>query len=277
MNDKTYPSVKNVILLCLLFLCIQTGLGLLIGVSRDVFQISDISVFMGVLTASASIISFGIILLIGFKRTKRKFIEVFKFNKTSPFLWFSTIIFMIGLVIVTSELDNILNFVLPMPEMFKNALATLIVDQNFAVAIIVIAIIPALTEELFFRGLVLDGFTRNYTRRKAILLSALFFGIIHLNPWQFLSGFIIGLFSAWICVNSNSIWLSICIHLFNNALYAITVRFKNLIPIIGYNNAANAVQVIFQPLWFDLMGLLLLIIGIILLRKGFRGKAKNGV
>jgi membrane protease YdiL (CAAX protease family) len=276
MDGKIYPGIKNSILLCLLFLGIQIGLGLLIGISRVIFNISDISLFIGVLTALTSIISSGIVLFLGFKKTKRKFHEVFKFNNVSVFLWVSIVIFMMGFVIVTSELDNILNSILPMPEMFKDVFETLMAEQIFVVAIIVMAIIPAFTEELFFRGLILDGFNRNYTRRKAILLSALFFGIIHLNPWQFLSGFIIGLFSAWICVNTNSIWLSIYIHLFNNMLYTVTVKYRNLVPIKGFN-ANNAIPVEFQPIWFNIIWLILLILGILLLKKGFIQKAKNGV
>ena len=176
MDGKIYPGIKNSILLCLLFLGIQIGLGLLIGISRVIFNISDISLFIGVLTALTSIISSGIVLFLGFKKTKRKFHEVFKFNNVSVFRWVSIVIFMMGFVIVTSELDNILNSILPMPEMFKDVFETLMAEQIFVVAIIVMAIIPAFTEELFFRGLILDGFNRNYTRRKAILLSALFFG-----------------------------------------------------------------------------------------------------
>jgi membrane protease YdiL (CAAX protease family) len=229
----------------------------------------------GVATALSNIISFGIVLLIGFKKTKRKFNEVFKLNNVPTFLWIATTVFIIGFIIVSSELDNILNYILPMPEMFKGTLEAPIAEQMFIVAIIVMAIIPAFTEELFFRGLVLDGFNRNYTRRKAIVLSALLFGIIHLNPWQFLNGFIIGSLCAWICLNTNSIWLSIYIHLFNNTLYTITIKYRNLIPLKG-SNANNTMSLEFQPLWFDIMGLILLILGIILLKKGISRKAKNG-
>jgi membrane protease YdiL (CAAX protease family) len=275
MNGKIYPTLKNSILLCLLFLGIQIGLGVIIGFFRQIFNISELSMIAGVATTLSSIVSFGIVLLIGFKKTKRKFNEVFKLNSVSPFLWIATTVFIIGFIIITSELDNILNYIFPMPEMFKGSLEALIAERIFIVAIIFMAIIPAFTEELFFRGLILDGLNRNYTRRKAILLSALFFGIIHLNPWQFLSGFIMGSFCAWICINTNSLWLSIYIHLFNNALYTITIKYKNLIPIKG-SNANNAISLGFQPLWFDIMGLIALILGIILLKKGISQKAKIG-
>jgi len=273
MENKVYPTIKNSILLCLLFIGIQLGLGILLGISQMVFKVSEITLLFGVLTALTSIISFGIVLLVGFKKTKKNFNEVFKFNNVSPLLWIGIVVFMIGFVILLSELDNILNYILPMPEMFKNVFETLMAEQIFVVAIIVVAIVPAFTEELFFRGLILDGLNKNYTKRKAIIISALLFGIIHLNPWQFFGAFCIGLFSAWVCINTNSIWLGIYIHLFNNALYTITTKYKNIIPIKGFN-AINAITVEFQPLWFNIIGLLITILGIILLKKEFK-KAKT--
>jgi membrane protease YdiL (CAAX protease family) len=269
MEGKVYPTIKNSILLCLLFLGIQIGLGLLIGVLELIFNISDTSLFSGVLTALASIISFLIVLLIGFKKTKRKFNDVFKFNRVSPFLWVAMVVFMIGFVIVTSETDNLLNYILPMPEFFRSLFETLMAEQLFFISIIVIGIIPAFAEELFFRGLVLGGLINNYSKRKAIIISALLFGIIHLNPWQFYSGLIIGLISAWICIETKSILLCIYIHFFNNVLYTITVRYRELIPIKGFNsNFASPVE--FQPIWFTLSGLVILIIGTVMLIKGIK-------
>jgi len=176
---------------------------------------------------------------------------------------------MTGFVIVTSETDNLLNYILPMPEVFRNVFETLMAEQAFVLAIFAIGIIPALTEELFFRGLILDGLKNNYSKRKAIIISAFLFGVIHLNPWQFYGAFIIGLISAWICIETNSILLSICIHFFNNVLYTITVRYRELIPVKGFN--ANFITPVeFQPLWFDLSGLAILVIGTIMLIKGIK-------
>jgi CAAX amino terminal protease family. len=273
MENKIYPSIKNSILLCLLIIGIQIGFGILISVFKIIFNLPDFSLVMGVLTALTSIISFGIALLVGFRKTKRSFNEVFKFNKVSAFLWISIVVFMTGFAIVMSETDNLLNYILPMPEIFRNLFETLIFNQVFIIAIITIGIIPAFTEELFFRGLILDGLKNNYSKRKAILISAFLFGIIHLNPWQFYGGFIIGLVSAWICIETNSILLSIYIHFFNNVLYALSVRYSELIPIKNFNSNF-ATPGVFQPLWFDLTGLVILIIGTVMLIKGIK-KAKD--
>ncbi|WP_409994892.1 CPBP family intramembrane glutamic endopeptidase [Chitinophaga pinensis] len=39
---------------------------------------------------------------------------------------------------------------------------------------------------------------KRYPPRKAIVISALFFGLIHLNPWQALPAFCIGLLLGWV-------------------------------------------------------------------------------
>ena len=104
-----------------------------------------------------------------------------------------------------------------------------------------------------------------------MIISAFLFGLIHLNPWQFYSGFIIGLISAWICIRTNSILLSIYMHLFNNLSYAVTVKYNGFIPIKGFNITEPGA---FQPLLFDITGVVMLIAGTLLLVKGLN-KAKN--
>jgi len=248
---------------------IQFGLGIIIGFLKLIFNLSDFSFVIGILTVLTSIISFGIAILIGFKKTKRRFNDVFKFNKVSGFLWIAITVFMTGFTVVSSETDNLLNYILPPPERFRYLFETLMSGQPLILSIIAIGLIPAFTEEMFFRGLILDGYKYNYSKRKAIFVSALLFGIIHLNPWQFYSGFICGLITAWICIETNSILLCLFIHFFNNVLYTITVRYKDLIPVKGFNSNFTT-PVVFQPLWFDITGLIIITIGTIMLIKGIK-------
>ena len=61
----------------------------------------------------------------------------------------------------------------------------------------------------------------------------------------------------------------IYIHFFNNALYTVTMKYRELIPIKGFNsNFVTPVE--FQPMWFNLAGLILLVMGIIMLVKGLK-------
>ena len=84
--------------------------------------------------------------------------------------------------------------------------------------IIMISIFAPLLEEVLVRGLVLRGYLLNYTPNKAIIASAIFFGAIHMNPWQFVAGFISGIFLGYLYYKTKSLIPSILVHFINNSL-----------------------------------------------------------
>ncbi|MCL2609354.1 MAG: CPBP family intramembrane metalloprotease [Treponema sp.] len=275
VKNTVYPKIKNAITLCLLFLALNLGSSLLIFAFLHLSGLSQDSLTGEIALMFAAVICFGTVILIGYKKTKRKFNEVFKFNAVSPFLWVTVTILTIGLIIVLSALGNLLNLVLPMPEWLIQIFESMMVEQPLVISILNVGVLAAFTEELFFRGLILDGLNKNYSKRKAIIVSALLFGLIHLNPWQFLSAFIIGLFLAWICIETGSIWLCIFIHFLNNTLITVLSRYSASIPIQGFNSDYSA-PVEFEPWWFTLFGALMLALGMAMLIREFR-KAKAPV
>jgi membrane protease YdiL (CAAX protease family) len=269
MEIKAYPGIKNALLLCLLFAAIQLLLGIITGLIIGLLGIGTVSIFYGVATIVNQLVSFGVVILIGAKKSKKKFNEIFKFNKVSWGLWLAIMVFTIGITLVLSEIDNIFNYLLPMPESMKNSFALIMAEQALIISIIMVGIIPAFTEEMFFRGILLGGFKENYSERKAIVMSALLFGLIHLNPWQFLSAFIIGLFSAWICIKTKSLVLSIYIHGFNNILAVLLLKYREAIPIGGLNGYLTP-ETEFMPKWLDAAGIVFFIAGILLLNRGIK-------
>jgi membrane protease YdiL (CAAX protease family) len=273
MENKNYPKIKNAILLCLLFIGIQLGTGLILGVIIGLLGLGTDSLVYGLGTILLNLLSFGLVIFIGYKRTHKSFNEVFMFNNVSLNNWVSIIVFMFGFVIVSSEIDNILQYFLPMPSFLQDVFGSILVNKYIAVSILLVGIVPAFVEEMLFRGVILNGFKGNYSQKKAIIISSLLFGIIHLNPWQFVTAFIIGIISAWICLKIESIILSIYIHLFNNMVTVFVLRFKDIIPIKGFNTAYS--EQTFQPLWFDIIGVVLTVAGILLFIKNNKS-AKNG-
>jgi sodium transport system permease protein len=85
-------------------------------------------------------------------------------------------------------------------------------------AITLIAVVPAICEELAFRGFILSGLRHWGSRRRAIILSAVFFGFLHGMLQQSLNAVILGLVLGYIAVKANSLWPCIAFHLTNNAL-----------------------------------------------------------
>jgi membrane protease YdiL (CAAX protease family) len=270
-KKKSYPAIKNAVRLCLLFLALQLALGFAVGLCGRIVGFSIDSLPYGIAMLIVQLVSIGAVIVIGYKKTKQRFNEVFRFNPVSGALWGPAVIFMAGYVIVSSELDNILLYFLPMPAIFQEAFQSLLANRFFMVSLLMVGLLPAFCEEMLFRGLILKGLSENYSEKKAILVSAFLFGLIHLNPWQFLPAFLIGLFAGWICLRSKSIVLCVYIHLFNNTLALVSEKTGDMLP-PGFNGQLNN-EFQFQPLWFNLLGLALTVGGLYLLKRNFKTAA----
>jgi uncharacterized protein len=90
---------------------------------------------------------------------------------------------------------------------------------KFIMLTIVIAVIPAIGEEFFFRGLLLgDMLKEKINPAIAILSSALVFAITHFEFQNTLSICFLGIFLGYLYYISGSIWLSVIAHFINNEL-----------------------------------------------------------
>lgn len=119
-----------------------------------------------------------------------------------------------------------LQVLIPVPEYFKHLLGDHMSHGSvFGFAMMVIA--APILEELIFRGIMLDGLLKKYSPTRSILISSLIFGIVHLNPWQFVAGFILGTFSGWIYYRSQSLLPSIIIHMAANLTGFMAIYFSD--------------------------------------------------
>ncbi|WP_294480444.1 CPBP family intramembrane glutamic endopeptidase [uncultured Bacteroides sp.] len=84
--------------------------------------------------------------------------------------------------------------------------------------ILAIAIIGPVFEELLFRGAITKALLQQYTPTKAILISALLFGVFHINPAQILPAFLVGILLAWTYYKTASLIPCILMHVLNNSL-----------------------------------------------------------
>jgi tetratricopeptide (TPR) repeat protein len=180
-----------------------------------------------------------------------------------PLAVFASVMVMFsGFEIVTSELRNLFEIIFPIPDSFFDG--WYYEQENFFLEIVSMSLFPGFTEEIFFRGILAYGFFRVYSLRKAILLSALLFGLAHMNIWQAVNCFYAGIFYGWLYWRYKSIWLCMFLHAYNNALWSMP---------FGFPYVQNEYyEYTHHPVWFDLLGLLLFCVGllsvIVLNRKG---------
>lgn len=82
--------------------------------------------------------------------------------------------------------------------------------------LLLIAVVPAVVEELVFRGILFHSYRRNNILRAGIL-SAFLFGLMHLNVNQFLYAFAMGIIFAFVIEATGSIFSSMLMHFIINA------------------------------------------------------------
>jgi membrane protease YdiL (CAAX protease family) len=105
---------------------------------------------------------------------------------------------------------------IPVPDWFNDLMIKMVSKDIYS--FVTIVMIAPIFEELIFRGIILDGFLKVYSPKKSIIWSSVLFALIHLNPWQAIGAFLIGLFIGWVYYRTQSIIPCILIHFTNNLI-----------------------------------------------------------
>jgi len=113
-----------------------------------------------------------------------------------------------------SKAAEITNFLIKTPDAY-----------TYILNLIIMAIIPAVSEELIFRGVIQQVFRKLIrSGHLAVWITALIFSAIHLQFYGFLPRLILGLIFGYIFIWTGNILMPIAAHFFNNAI-AITFSF----------------------------------------------------
>ena len=164
-----------------------------------------------------------------------------------------------GILILASELGNVLNAIKPIPTEYIDVINQLFSQNSWGV-LLAIAVVTPIVEELVFRGAILEGLRIRYSARTALIVSAVLFALVHGLPWAMVNAFLLGLFFGWLMLKTGSLQLCILAHALYNGLDFVVSKWIQ-VPIPGFNiMSPETVQ--FQPWWFDALGVVLLLLGI---------------
>ncbi|MBX7074168.1 MAG: ABC transporter permease subunit [Pirellulales bacterium] len=97
-------------------------------------------------------------------------------------------------------------------------------DKNLALMILVIAVVPAICEELAFRGFVLSGFRRMGHKWRAIAMASVFFGLSHAIFQQSLIAAMVGMVIGYLAVQTGSIGPAMLFHMLHNSIALLSTR-----------------------------------------------------
>ena len=152
---------------------------------------------------------------------------------------------------------------LPPPDSLVKALEKIVLLEDASASLwklwLVMAITPAICEELLFRGLIFSGL-RRYGAWPAIVISSLLFALAHASIYRLLPTFCLGLLLGYVVLRTGSIYCSMLIHALNNGVAVTLARSKSFLSQFGLDEATQV------PWSFTLPAIAVVVVGLFLLR-----------
>lgn len=125
--------------------------------------------------------------------------------------------------------------------------------------IILVVLIAPLMEEFVFRGLILQRFMRKTSAPKALILSSIFFGILHFE--FLLSATLFGIFMGLVFLKTRNLWVPVILHVANNGCIV-------LLNVLQYHDGTWTVDQV-HSLWPLYLSSILLVPGLVYFTRDF--------
>ncbi|MBE6082156.1 MULTISPECIES: type II CAAX endopeptidase family protein [Tissierellales] len=255
MNANSKPRIYqvNVFYLLVAFLLIFAG-----------SYVQKREIYSGLVITEFLLILLPTVLFLLIKKSNFK--KVLRLNKLS----LKQILFIPLIVIFSYPVGTFLNYiVVAILSRFGeiNTAAVPLPDniRQLIISFFIIALSPGICEEVMFRGVMMSSYER-FGKAKAILISALLFGLFHFNIQNFLGPVFLGIIFGIIVNKTNSIYSSIIAHTTNNTIALLIGYFfsdgtknigeESLSALKGYNLVIPGVT----------LGIAALLMGLIALR-----------
>lgn len=157
--------------------------------------------------------------------------------------WRAVVLGVVGLFVLMPLVQwlGVVNESLPLPELLRELERSqmelieqvLRSRQGFVFNVFMLAVIPALCEELLFRGYVQRQAERSLTVVGGILFSGIVFGLYHLRLTQILPLSVLGIYLAYVAWRTGSLWVPIVVHFANNAFAVLLGAYASTHPELG--------------------------------------------
>ncbi len=157
-------------------------------------------------------------------------------GQTSKIQWIAGIIGILAFQLFADSFTTLQEQLIPqsimplyenMKQQMESMYATLLGGGggvNIIKGLVIGAIIPALSEEVLFRGIMQRSLEQVWSPLRAILWTSVIFGVIHLNPADIVSLVFIGGYLGVLAYSTKSLALPITVHFLNNAIAVVALN-----------------------------------------------------
>lgn len=190
------------------------------------------------LTIVAGVISFPIlwIMMLSDKKRLKRVDEYKEYDKVPAVKWLYIVVIgaasCMGFNLLIS-ITGIINW----GGGFEDTSEAIYGGNPIAMVLGVIFLIPMI-EEFVFRGIVYERVRQYSGAKMAIFLSAVYFGVFHMNVPQGIYAFLIGVIIAWIYYKYKSVWAPVLFHVSANA-FSVILTFST-----AFNEMGDAAAVV---------------------------------
>lgn len=135
--------------------------------------------------------------------------------------------------------------------------------------LLVVALMPALGEELFFRGALQRLFGEVMPKAWPVWLAAFVFSAVHMQFFGFVPRMLLGAFFGYLLLWSGSLWLPVLAHLVNNAIVVVFRYLQMHYPTIPDMDALGTAD----TWWAGVLSAVAFAALVVCLRRSFAKKA----
>lgn len=169
--------------------------------------------------------------------SKKNLKETFRIKKTRGINYVAAVIMMAGAIMIGVVISAVAGSIFKESGYNVDISMESLIGDSFAVTLIIVAILPAICEELMFRGYILSAMEKGMKPKGALLLSAALFGIYHMSIVKFFTTGFLGLVICYVAYKTKSIFAGMVMHFINNGLSCVILYYpeqmEKVLPIIS--------------------------------------------
>jgi len=248
------PSLLHSFLLLMIFVGLQTGLSVPLmlvlnlggtgaGINAGWLAVLNSSAFVGAVLLAQAL-------------TKHPWPSLLTWRPGCGKLLPGVAVLALGTAVMVAEVANLTLFTLPMPEFIADMMTEMFsLERNPILGTIALVVVAPITEEFVCRRWLLASMLQRWSPARSITLSAVAFGAMHMNPWQFFYATVLGFGLGWLYWRTRSTALCIAWHAIHNSLSVLFTLWKPDIPGLrgGFGDPVE-----FNPWWLNLVGVILI-------------------
>lgn len=228
IKKGSLPSIQESLLVMIVALLLMVYVGGIASLKYPVMGVVIPQMFIGVLPVLACIY------------IKADMKKIFSLRLPKPGKLLGAFFLGIGTSSLSLVVSNILSAAFPSDSESLNADYLTILDGlSFVPALLLIALTPAVCEELLYRGYMFTAFKQKMRLLPAICVVAFLFAVSHMSLIKLLPTMILGIALAYAIHQSESILASGLMHFLNNGFAVFVLYYGERFPILNDESKAG--------------------------------------